>query len=98
MFWNGYVSKGKNELQWVEVVSKKVTRPTRGESHICLTDIPFFDSHSPYFFIKNGLKLLKEKSLETRKFYIRRNNNKVNSIETERIFIADLLPRSDLEK
>ena len=50
------------------------------------------------FFIKNGLKLLKEKSLKARKFFIRRNNNKVNSIETEHIVIADLLPRSDLEK
>ena len=28
----------------------------------------------------------------TRKFYIRRNYNKVNSIETERIVIAHLLP------
>ena len=27
------------------------------------TDIPFLDSHSPYFF-KNGLKLLKDKALE----------------------------------
>ena len=62
------------------------------------TDIPVFDSHSPNFFIKNGLKLLKEKSLKARKFFIRRNNNKVNSIETEHIVIADLLPRSDLEK
>ena len=33
-----------------------------------------------------------------RKFYTRRNNNKVNSIETECIVIADLLPLSDLEK
>ena len=28
------------------------------------TDNPFLDSHSPYFFLKNGLKLLKEKKLE----------------------------------
>ena len=28
------------------------------------TDIRFLDSHSPYFFIKNGFKLLKEKTLE----------------------------------
>ena len=34
----------------------------------------------------------------SRKFYIRRNNNKVNSIKTGRIAIADLLPLSDLEK
>ena len=27
-------------------------------------DIPFLDSHSPFFFIKNGLKLLKERALE----------------------------------
>ena len=36
--------------------------------------------------------------LWARKFYIRRNNNKVDSIETGHILIADLLPRSDLEK
>ena len=29
---------------------------------------------------------------------MRRNNDKVNSIDTERIVIAHLLPRSDLEK
>ena len=29
---------------------------------------------------------------------MRKNNNKVNSIETGRIVIADLLPWSDLEK
>ena len=28
------------------------------------TDIPFLHSHIPYFFIKNGLKLVKEKDLE----------------------------------
>ena len=28
------------------------------------TDIPFSESHSPYFFIKNGLKLLNERALE----------------------------------
>ena len=28
------------------------------------TDIPFFESHSPYFFKKIGLKLLKDKALE----------------------------------
>ena len=38
------------------------------------------------------------KYLYSRKFYIRRNNNKVNSIETGRIVIADLLPLSDLGK
>ena len=30
--------------------------------------------------------------LQTRRFYIRRNNNKVDSIGTERIVIAHLLP------
>ena len=30
-----------------------------------------------------------------RKFYIRRNNNKLNSIETGRTVIAHLLPRSE---
>ena len=34
----------------------------------------------------------------TRKFYIRRNNNKFDSIETGRIVIAHLLAWSDLEK
>ena len=33
-----------------------------------------------------------------RKFYIRKNNNKINSIEIGRIVIADLLPLSNLEK
>ena len=33
-----------------------------------------------------------------RKFYIRRSNNKVVSIEIGCIVTADLLPRSDLEK
>ena len=32
------------------------------------------------------------------KFYIRRNNNKVSSIETEHTIIAHLLPWSDLQK
>ena len=32
------------------------------------------------------------------KFYIRRNNNKVDSIETSRIVIAHLLRYGDLEK
>ena len=33
-----------------------------------------------------------------KKFYIRRNNNKIDSIQTGCIVIADLLPWSDLEK
>ena len=33
-----------------------------------------------------------------RKFYIRRNNNKIDSIETGRIVIAHLLPWNGLEK
>ena len=36
-------------------------------------------------------------SIQPRKFYGRRNNNKVDSIETGLIVIADLLPWSDLE-
>ena len=36
--------------------------------------------------------------VKARKFYITRNNNKVNSLETEHIVIADFLPLSDLEK
>ena len=35
---------------------------------------------------------------QTRKFYIRRNNNNVDSIETGRIVIGHLFPWSDLEK
>ena len=31
-------------------------------------------------------------------FYIRRNNNKVDSVEIGHIFISDLFPWSDLEK
>ena len=34
----------------------------------------------------------------SRKFYIRQNNNKVDSVETGRIVIADLRPWRDLEK
>ena len=30
--------------------------------------------------------------VKTRKFYIRRNNTKADSFETERMVIADLLP------
>ena len=33
-----------------------------------------------------------------RKFYTKKNNNKINSIEIGRIVIADLLPLSNLEK
>ena len=36
--------------------------------------------------------------LIARKFYIRSNNNKVDSIETGHMVIAYLLPRSDSEK
>ena len=32
------------------------------------------------------------KYMKAKKFYIRRNNNKVDSIETDRIVIAHLLP------
>ena len=42
---------------------------------------------------------LKHDQLPTsKKSYIRRNNNKVDSIETGHIVIADLFPWSDLEK
>ena len=45
------------------------------------------------------LKLFKERiTLKARKFYIRTNNNKDDSIETGSIVIAHLLPRKDLEK
>ena len=36
--------------------------------------------------------LLKKSLMETRKLYIKRNNKKVDSIETGRIVIAHLLP------
>ena len=53
------------------------------------------------FIIKGGgffpklskmCQLLVIQSVKTRKFYIRRNNNKVDSIEIGRIVIAHLLP------
>ena len=47
--------------------------------------IPFIPK--VFFFTVKSKHLLK-----TRKFYIRRNNNKVDSIETGRIVIAHLLP------
>ena len=37
-------------------------------------------------------------SVHSRKFYIKKNNNKADSIETGRIAIAHLRLRSDLEK
>ena len=40
----------------------------------------------------------KFKYVIARKFYIRRNNNKVDSIETWRILVADFRPGIDLEK
>ena len=36
--------------------------------------------------------------VKARKFYIRRGNNKVDSIEIEHIVTVDLFPWSDLEK
>ena len=41
---------------------------------------------------KKSLELLEDTLVSPRKFYIRRNNNKVNSKETGRIVIAHLLP------
>lgn len=35
---------------------------------------------------------------KTRKFYIRKNNNKVDSVEARRVVIADVLPGIDLKK
>ena len=40
----------------------------------------------------------RNKYLQARKFYIRRNNNKVDSVKTGSTVIAHLLPWSDLEK
>ena len=51
---------------------------------------------SVFYFTKgtfSGIDLV-----SPRKFYRRSNNNKVDSIETGCIVIADLLPWSDLEK
>ena len=43
---------------------QKVTSQLVETVAFVFTDIPFLDSHSPFFFIKNGLKLLKERALE----------------------------------
>ena len=43
-------------------------------------------------------RLRKMKFILARKFYIRRNNSKVDYIETECIVITHLFPWSDLEK
>ena len=47
---------------------------------------------------KKVVFLISDRFIRSRKFYVRRNNNKVDSIETRRIVIAHLLPWSDLEK
>ena len=47
-------------------------------------------------FLKTALFI--HASFKTRKFYIRMNNNKVDSTETLRIVIADFLPWSGLQK
>ena len=47
--------------QWL---CQKVTSRLVETVAYVFTDIRFLDSHSPYFFIKNGFKLLKEKALE----------------------------------
>ena len=49
-----------------------------------------------YFSYYENLKIIYK--TVPRKFFIRKNNNKVNSIETERIVIANLLPWSGLKK
>ena len=41
---------------------------------------------------KKSLELLEDTLVSPRKFYIRRNNNKVDSKETGRLVIAHLLP------
>ena len=41
---------------------------------------------------KKSLELLEDTLVSPRKFYIRRNNNKVDSKETGRIVIAHLIP------
>ena len=51
---------------------------------------------SLFFCIHNYLCICSQ-NLQSRKFYVRRNNNKVDSTETGRIVIAHLLPWSDLE-
>ena len=45
-----------------KVVASKSHETTSG-------DIPFLDCHSPFFFIKNGFKLLKEKALKMTPIY-----------------------------
>ena len=44
-----------------------------------------------FLFVEND-------NVQSRKFYIRRNNSEVDSIETGRIVIAHLFILSDLEK
>ena len=57
------------------------------------------DFHTLHFLKSNILFIYKYWNfIRERKPCIRRNNNKVDSIETGRIFIAHLLPWSDLEK
>ena len=46
----------------------------------------------------NMMLKLQKMTLKPMKFYIRRNNNKVDSIEAGCIVIAHLLPWSDVEK
>ena len=49
-------------------------------------------SKSNLIIIKSGALCLCEDYVNTRKFFIRRNNKKVDSTETGRIVIAHLIP------
>ena len=57
---------------------------------------PWFDNK--LFQLEGRKKWVWSNSFKPSKFYIRKNNNIVDSIETGRKVIAHLLPWSDLEK
>ena len=60
-----------------------------------LCKIPFLnDVNTEWEWLRLALLYL----LKPRKFYVRRDNNKVDSIWKGRTVIADLFPWSDLEK
>ena len=48
MFWNEFVHKGKNDLVSRGCIKKLLAEIVAYVSN----DIPFLDSHSPYFFLK----------------------------------------------
>ena len=54
-------------------------------------DIPFLHSHSPFFFIKNGLKLLNEKVLEWH-LYVEKLKHEVGLKAAKRIIVFEIAP------